>query len=98
MQVENWDFKDEYFGDLLPYVKNDKITDINYNGTDVWVEDLEKGVYKTAIRLDKDFIIQFSVRIANLVSEQINKYNNVLEAETDTLSSRRLRRKTGISP
>mgnify|MGYP000874966359 FL=1 len=80
-----WDFKDENFGPLLPFVKDDHITDINYNGTDVWVEDLQKGVYRTDVALTPEFVNQFSVRVSNLVSEQINKFNNVLEAETDTL-------------
>ena len=46
-----WDFKEENFGPLLPYVKDSNITDINYNGSDVWVEDLSKGVYKTPVRI-----------------------------------------------
>ncbi len=80
-----WDFKDENYGPLLPYVKDSSITDINYNGTDVWVEDLNKGVYKAPIELTPEFVNQFSIRISNVVSEQFNKNNNVLEAETDTL-------------
>lgn len=85
MQVESWKFQDEYFGELLPYVKDQKITDINCSGSDVWVEHLDKGCYKTSLSLGKEFLIQFSVQISNLVSEQINKYTPVLEAETDTL-------------
>lgn len=81
----SWDFKDESFGPLLPYVQDDKITDINFNGTDTWVEHLEKGVYKADIELTPDFVSQFSIRISNLVSEQLNKFSNVVEAETDTL-------------
>ena len=46
-----WNFKEENFGPLLPYIKDSNITDINYNGTDVWVEDLSKGVYKTPVEL-----------------------------------------------
>ncbi|MBA4698466.1 MAG: type II/IV secretion system ATPase subunit [Ruminococcus sp.] len=82
--MEKWDFKDENYGDLLPYIHDDMITDVNYNGTDVWVEHLQKGIYKAPVRLSQEFVNQFSVRVANVVSEQINKYNNVLEAETDS--------------
>ena len=32
---EVWNFKEESFGPLLPYVKDKNITDINYNGSDV---------------------------------------------------------------
>ena len=34
-----WNFKEENFGPLLPYIKDSNITDINYNGTNVWVEE-----------------------------------------------------------
>lgn len=82
---EAWDFKDESFGPLLPYIKDEMITDINYNGTDVWVEHLSKGVCKLDLELSQEFVTQFSIGISNLVSEQLNKFHNVVEAETDTL-------------
>lgn len=82
---DTWDFKDENFGELLQFIQDDKITDINYNGTDVWVEHLEKGVYKADVDLKQDFVVQFTTRISNLVSAQLNKYSNVVEAETETL-------------
>ena len=80
-----WNFTDENFGPLLEYVKDNQITDINFNGTDVWVEHLTKGVYRLDLKLEDSFVNQFSVRISNLVSEQLNKFHNVVEAETDTL-------------
>lgn len=82
---ESWDFADENFGPLLPYINDPMITDINYNGRDVWVEHLEKGSYKVDVELPLEFVNQFSIRIANLVSEQFNKNHNVLEAETEEL-------------
>lgn len=85
MGVTDWSFKDEYFGPLLPYVNDDMITDINVSQGVTWVEHLTKGVFKIEESLDEEFHIQFSNRVANLVGEQFNKYNPVLEAETDTL-------------
>lgn len=82
---EAWDLKEECFGPLLPYIKDHQITDINYNGTDVWIEHLTYGVRKAPVKLTPEFVQRFSILISNVVSEQINKYNNVLEAETDTL-------------
>ena len=81
---EAWDLKEECFGPLLPYVKDQQVTDINYNGTDVWIEHLKYG-YKAPVHLSPEFAGRFSVLISNVVSEQINKFHNVLEAETDTL-------------
>lgn len=85
LSKDAWTLADENFGMLLPYIQNEKVTDVNYNGTDVWVEHLEKGIFKAPIQLTEQFVEQFSVRIANMVSEQFNDVNNVLEAETDTL-------------
>lgn len=82
---ESWNLKEESFGPLLPYVLDEDITDINFNGMDVWVEHLKQGIYKIPVKLSKEFVNQFSIRVSNVVSEQINKYNNVLEAETDIL-------------
>ncbi|MCC2239609.1 Flp pilus assembly complex ATPase component TadA [Fusicatenibacter sp. CLA-AA-H213] len=83
--ISNWNFKEESYGPLLPFVKDPLITDINYNGSDVWLEHLEKGRYKADVQLTPEFVQQFSVHISNVVSEQLNKFNNVLEAETETL-------------
>lgn len=80
-----WNLKEESFGPLLPYVLDKDITDINFNGRDVWVEHLKLGIYKAPVQLTNEFAGQFSIRVSNVVSEQINKYNNVLEAETDVL-------------
>lgn len=82
---EAWNLKEESFGPLLPYVLDEDITDINFNGVDVWVEHLKQGIYRVPVKLSKEFVNQFSIRVSNVVSEQINKYNNVLEAETDIL-------------
>ncbi len=43
------------------------------------------GFEKAPVNLTPEFAGRFSVLISNIVSEQINKFNNVLEAETDTL-------------
>ena len=43
---EAWDLKEECFGPLLPYVKDQQVTDINYNGTDVWIEKKNMGSEK----------------------------------------------------
>ena len=78
---EAWDLKEECFGPLLPYVKDQQVTDINYNGTDVWIEHLKYGIRKAPVNLTPEFAGRFSVLISNIVSEQINKFNNVLEAD-----------------
>lgn len=86
---DQWDFRDEYFGVLLKYVKDPLVTDINFNGERVWIEHLEKGRYpipnEENDQVTDQFVRQFATRVSNLVSEQLNQYKNVLEAETDDL-------------
>ena len=82
---ERWKFKDENYGPLLEFVKDENVTDINYNGTDLWIDDLTKGRYKADVTLSNDFLEQFSVRVADAVSENFNQYTPLLEAETDVL-------------
>lgn len=44
-----------------------------------------KGVYKLDLELTREFVNRFCIRISDLVSEQLNQFNNVVEAETETL-------------
>ena len=32
---------DQQYGELLPFVKDEKITDINWNGNELWVDNIE---------------------------------------------------------
>lgn len=82
---EVWNIKDENFGPLLKYIKEENVTDLNFNGKDLWIEDLRLGRYKAEETLTPEFVNQFATRIANVVSESFNQYHNLLEAETETL-------------
>ena len=75
----------ETFGELLPYINAENITDINWNGEELWVDDLNKGRYKLDIKLSEKFVNNFSLKIANLMNVNFNKYLPLLEAETDNL-------------
>lgn len=76
---------DKAFGQLLKYISDDNITDINWS-QELWVNDLNKGRYKIKdFSLDDNFIQQFYTRISNLMNVQFNKNNPLLEAETDSL-------------
>lgn len=76
---------DRAFGQLLKYILDDNITDINWS-QGLWINDLNKGRYKIeGFWLDDMFIQQFYTRISNLMNVQFNKNNPLLEAETDNL-------------
>ncbi|MCH4007220.1 MAG: CpaF/VirB11 family protein [Eubacterium sp.] len=75
----------EYFGALLPFIENEKITDITWNGKELWVDDLEKGRHPVSLKLEASFLDSFAARIANLANVNFNRSQPVLEAETDNL-------------
>lgn len=76
---------DRAFGDLLKYILDENITDINWS-CGLWINDLEKGRYKVEnFVLNDTFIQQFYTRISNLMNVQFNQNNPLLEAETDNL-------------
>lgn len=77
--------RDENFGELIPYIKDINVTDINWNGRQLWIDDITKGRYRSDIVLSKDFVDTFCIRISNVVSKAFNKYSPRLEAETDEL-------------
>ena len=80
----------ECFGPLWKYVSNQDITDIDYNGTELWLTNVYNERYKVNQQyveehITANFVEQFSQRIANVVSRQFNKRNPELEAETSEL-------------
>lgn len=77
--------KGEYFGDMLPYVLNDDITDVEWDGQVMKVEDLLKGEHFVETRLTEEFCHIFAKRVSDLVNKSYNDSSPRLEAETQTL-------------
>ncbi len=83
--VFNIDETEEYFGPLYPYVCDDSITDIDYNGSSIWLTDSSNTRYQSNLVISDEFIEQFTQRVANTVSKPFHKQSPVLEAETGRL-------------
>lgn len=80
----------ECFGPLWKYVDDPNITDIDYNGTEIWITNVLNERYQLHHSYVEEYITpafveQFTQRIANIVSRQFNKRNPELEAETSEL-------------
>ena len=76
----------KYFGPFWKYIEDDNITDVDFNGTDLWLTDTQNR--RTVIKdhgITWDFVEAFSQRVANQVSKEFNKNEKLLEAETKTL-------------
>ena len=58
------------FKDLWPYIEDDNVTDIKWNGSSLWITDLQKGRYlEDSLKLDDDWLKIFTSVIANSVNE-----------------------------
>lgn len=75
----------DFFGILYPYVLDDNITDIDYNGSRLWITYSDN--YRKCVNEDMtdDFTDKFCARVSNAVSKPFNKQYPVLEAETKFL-------------
>lgn len=80
----------EYFGPLWKFIANEEITDVDYNGREIWLTNSYNERYRVSKNYVEEhittgFVEQFTQRIANVVSRQFNKQNPELEAETSEL-------------
>lgn len=80
----------EYFGPLWKFISNEEITDVDYNGREIWLTNIYNERYRVNQsyvdeNLTAAFVEQFTQRIANVVSRQFNKRSPELEAETSEL-------------
>lgn len=76
----------EKFGPLKKYILDASITDIDYNGTDVWLTNIQNEHWKEkSLMLDDTFVQRFVQNVANSESKEFNQKNAFLEVETDDL-------------
>jgi pilus assembly protein CpaF len=70
---------------LYPFVLDNQITDINWNGRQLWIDHLQRGRYRLDMVLETAFILQFTSHVSNVVSLNFNKHIPLLEAESNGL-------------
>lgn len=75
----------EQFGVFWKYLQDPKVTDVDYNGSNLWITDLEKGRYRAEDVVTGQFLTAFIHNIANAVNKQFNHASKVLEADTKEL-------------
>lgn len=77
--------KRQDYGVLYPYLMSDEVTDINWNGRQLWIDDLKKGRYLSEDVLSETFVERLAVLLSNVSGMPFNRMNPVLEAETEEL-------------
>ncbi|SDB15344.1 ATPase, T2SS/T4P/T4SS family [Eubacterium oxidoreducens] len=88
MQNKELKIEKTQFGPFAKYIENEDITDVDYNGRDIWLTNVKSGRKKISAKeagVTQDFVVKFSQIVSNAVSGSLNQMNPVLEAETKTL-------------
>ncbi len=75
----------EQFGIFWKYLSLKDVTDVDYNGSALWITDLKKGRYPAREEVTEQFLDTFTHNISNCVNRQFNNANKVLEADTKEL-------------
>ena len=76
----------DFFGKLTPLLENINITDINFNGRDIWVVDVEKGSYlENTIEYSEDDVVELAYKINNTENVQFNVIHPILQADLEDL-------------
>ena len=51
---------EEQFGIFWKYIQDENVTDVDYNGREIWITDLVRGHYKAKEKPDEKFLVQFT--------------------------------------
>lgn len=82
--MSEWNaMEQETFGILWPYLKKDEVTDIDFNGNQLWITYQDGTRKRESTTLTTDFIQGFTRRIANGQEKSFHPMEPLLEAETD---------------
>ena len=84
-EIATFEPTEEQFGVFWKYIKEPDVTDIDYNGSKLWITDLKKGRYVVEEEISKSFLDTFTHNIGNCVNKQFNNANKILEADTKEL-------------
>lgn len=80
------EYNREFFKELWPFIQNDNITDIQWNGRMLWIDHLTKGVYNVPdVKLSEEFLEIITKRLADEMDLNFNDSTPSLDAESDTL-------------
>lgn len=76
---------DELFSELREEIADEEITDIEWDGYNLWITHLKRGSYVSEKKLSQAFVDNLSIRLANIMLVSFNRANPVLEANTENL-------------
>jgi pilus assembly protein CpaF len=86
MATNKWKLTKGIFGPLWPYIEDDSVTDIDWDGDSLWIEYAKGTKQSVEVEgIDAGFVDNFTQFVANHVARPFNQVDNTLSAETETL-------------
>ena len=73
------------FRSLTPYINDDLITDINFNGRELWLDHLSKGRFVDEGFVMDESVEKFCYRFANYANLPFNVANPIIESESEAI-------------
>jgi len=77
--------KEELFYEIRDEIADDSITDIEWDGHNLWITRLGSGCFISIKELSDRFMDNLSIKLSNIMGVPFNRIHPILEANTDTL-------------
>lgn len=77
--------REELFCELQEEIEDDNITDIEWDGYNLWITELKRGSYISEKKLRTEYVDNLSIRLSNMMKTSFNRMHPVLEANTEEL-------------
>lgn len=75
----------ELFCEVEALIQDNNVTDIEWDGYNLWVTDLRRGCYRDGRKLSESYVDNLSIRLANIMKVPFNRVHPILEANTEDL-------------
>lgn len=77
--------KEELFYEIRDEIADDTITDIEWDGYNLWITRLGSGCFISIKELSDKFMDNLSIKLSNIMSVPFNRIHPILEANTESL-------------
>lgn len=75
----------ELFHELEEELSQEYVTDVEWDGYQLWITDLKVGSYLSPKKLSEQYVENLSIRLANIMKIPFNRMHPILEANTEEL-------------
>ena len=77
--------KEDIFSEIKDEISDDTVTDIEWDGYNLWITQLGRGCYISMKELSDRYMENLSIRLANIMGASFNRMHPILEANTESL-------------